>query len=434
MRYVSLILLTFCLTPVHLLAAPQQPAPASPTVASVRVEPTDITAEIGQELHFTAVGLDANGKPLATPVTMWFTAPWDLGSSDANGVVKPEAPGILRVGARVGDKVGYAKVTVQPLRITHLDILPVPAPLVVGSHAQLQASARNSKGDPSQDATPRWTSTDPSVVTIDDSGMLQALKPGRVSVRVEASGVTSTLDVAVVPNPVDHLSIKPATATARTGDVLHFAAEAHTAASANARDLPISWSVSGPAGAAIWPDGAFVAEQPGSYVVTANIGNRQAVASVVVTPRQIQRELEIVAHVIPDAKVPYSEEWIFGDTAYLSTIGDKLYAYDISDSSREGASTRKNGVVFLDTSDPLHPKPLAEYTQTVHRRRPQRLPRRPLRVYHRRRHRLAAYPRFRRSSLAKRGRALATRKSHRRNHAISPRHHFFPEDSCTTST
>ncbi|HKC65035.1 MAG TPA: hypothetical protein VKB86_15440, partial [Pyrinomonadaceae bacterium] len=33
--------------------------------------------------------------------------------------------------------------------------------------------------------------------------------------------------------------------------------------------------------------------------------------------------------------------------------------------TREGASNRKNGIVFLDTSDPAHPKVIAEYTETV---------------------------------------------------------------------
>jgi hypothetical protein len=33
--------------------------------------------------------------------------------------------------------------------------------------------------------------------------------------------------------------------------------------------------------------------------------------------------------------------------------------------TREGASNRKNGIVFLDLTDPAHPKVLSEYTETV---------------------------------------------------------------------
>jgi hypothetical protein len=33
--------------------------------------------------------------------------------------------------------------------------------------------------------------------------------------------------------------------------------------------------------------------------------------------------------------------------------------------TREGSSTRKNGIVVFDAADPCHPKPIAEYTETV---------------------------------------------------------------------
>ena len=90
-----------------------------------------------------------------------------------------------------------------------------------------------------------------------------------------------------------------------------------------------------------------------------------------------------------------SEQWMFGNYIYISTIADQVQVYDISDPknpkltdtvkvdarvvndvsltadgkigvlTREGASSRKNGIVFLDTSDLAHPKVLSEYTETV---------------------------------------------------------------------
>jgi hypothetical protein len=84
-----------------------------------------------------------------------------------------------------------------------------------------------------------------------------------------------------------------------------------------------------------------------------------------------------------------------GDVAYLSTIADRIYAFDIRDPAhpvkvdslvvdarvvndisttpdgrigvmtREGASSRKNGLVFLDLAEPLHPRVLSEYTETL---------------------------------------------------------------------
>src|SRR3989441_9855270 len=142
------------------------------------------------------------------------------------------------------------------------------------------------------------------------------------------------------------------------------------------------------------PDGAFVAENPRAYVVSAAVGDRQALASVVVTPRNAERELIVVGRA-PIKDFQAAEQWIIGNFAYVSTVSDKLLTYDISDPahpkltdtakvdaritndvsttadgkiavmSREGASNRKNGIVFFDASDPAHPKVISDYTATV---------------------------------------------------------------------
>jgi hypothetical protein len=155
----------------------------------------------------------------------------------------------------------------------------------------------------------------------------------------------------------------------------------------------VTWSARGD-GAVIEPDGAFVAERPGNYVITAAVGDHAAIASIVVAPRNAARELEVVGRVQPK-DLQAMEQWIFGNHAYVSTLSNSLLVYDISDPAkptntdtvtvdarqindvsvtndgrlavltREGASSRRNGIVFLDTSDPGHPKVISEYTTTV---------------------------------------------------------------------
>ena len=158
-----------------------------------------------------------------------------------------------------------------------------------------------------------------------------------------------------------------------------------------------NWSVRG-TGHGIYPDGAFVAERPGTYQVIASSG-RMAVASITVAPRNAEREVEIVAHIPTkdnDGKlIQTSEEWIIGHHLFYSTISDRIFSYDISDPAhpklldtlkvdarlindisttpdekigvftREEASNRKNGIVFFDPSDPAHLKVISEYTETV---------------------------------------------------------------------
>jgi hypothetical protein len=192
----------------------------------------------------------------------------------------------------------------------------------------------------------------------------------------------------VIKSNLRGLSVHFEATLARTGDVVHF-----TANGTPSNDFTPRWAVSGN-GASIDPDGGFVAEQPGNYIVTASSGNLSAMASITIKPRNAEREIKVVGRA-PFRDFQGAEQWIIGNYAYYSTIDDKFLVYDISDPahpkltdtvkvdarivnditttadgkvlviSREGASNRKNGITFFDTSDPAHPKLISEYTATV---------------------------------------------------------------------
>src|SRR4029450_12136964 len=69
---------------------------------------------------------------------------------------------------------------------------------------------------------------------------------------------------------------------------------------------------------------------PGTYGINARRRNVSATASVVVAPRNAERELELVGRV-PFKEFQGAEEWITGNYAYYSTISDRFLVYDISE-------------------------------------------------------------------------------------------------------
>jgi uncharacterized protein YjdB len=359
-------------------------------VASIEVTPAKSTAAVGTKLQFKAVVKDANGQPLPDPIKHWYAAPFDSAAAEDTGEVTFVQPGEITVEAVIGKKIGYAHVTVGRPHIARIDVSAPSAPLAAGATHLLTATPRNADGNPRTDISLAWTSGNPSIASVDAAGMVHALKPGNTKVRAAGDGATGETSIRVVKNSVSSLEISPATASAKTGDVLHFAAKDKKGA---AISTEVSWSVQNP-GAQILPDGSFVAERPGTYTIEAAVGDRLASASVVAAPRNISRETEVVGHAMPKDD-QFAEEWIWDHYAYLSGISDKVYVFDIADPAhplsadplkvdarlvndvsvtpdgkigvitREGASSRKNGIVFLDTSDALHPKVLSEYTATV---------------------------------------------------------------------
>jgi len=344
--------------------------------------------EVGEHAKFAAVAKDSAGKLIEQKPT-WYATPFDLAAVDANGTVTFYQPGEVTVFALFGSRPGFLKVIVKPSPVKTVSIDPVAARMVVGDTLRLNATARVASGDPRTGVAISWASDNPAIATVDAAGMATGVAPGRVTLRAAAGAAGNTITLEVVKNTLRGLSVEPATTNARTGDVVHFKA----VPSGSGESFTPRWSVSG-TGAAIDIDGGFVAESPGTYVVTAAIGDRTASASIVVGTRNAERNVEVIGRaLLKDTQG--AEEWIIGNYAYLSTISDHFLVYDISDPahpkltdtvkvdariindisttadgkilviSREGASSRKNGIAFYDTSAPAHPKPISEYTLTV---------------------------------------------------------------------
>lgn len=371
----------------------QAPTPAEPAVAAVEISPGTSEAEVGQKKSFTVTAKDAAGKSLEVKSPYWVALPPDSAFADESGTVTFFQPGEIKVVAVVGGKPAFAKVMVKAPRLTRLEIEPVSRPVMAGGTLKLNATPRTASGDPRHDVPVMWTSETPAVAIVDAAGFVIGVAPGKATLRASAEGANNTVMVEVVANPVSSLSIEPKSSNARTGDVIRFNAQAKDGKGAMVQNPSVRWAVSGE-GALIEADGGFVAERPGSYVVTATSGAQMAVATIQVAPRNVERELKLVGRAATK-EVLAAEQWIFGNYAYVSSVSDKLLVYDISDPAnpkltdtlkvdahiindvsvsadgkigvitREGASSRKNGIVFLDTSDAAHPKILSEYTETV---------------------------------------------------------------------
>jgi plastocyanin len=370
-------------------AKPQEAPTTSVAPASVEITPKTLDVHVGEKVKFAAAAKDAAGNAIEAKPSVWFAAPFDLAGANDAGEVTFHAPGIVTVGAVIAGKAGYATVNVRNTKAASVEV-EKPSPVVAGSAEKLTAIVRTPSGDPRTDAAIQWTSEKPAIATMDAAGMVTGVAPGSVTIKATSEGASSTVTVQVLRDAVRKLTVTPATTEARTGDVVHF-----SAADAAAAHPAVRWALSSNGeGAAIYADGGFVAEKAGTYVITASSGQHSASASIVVRPRQVEREVEVVAHVpMPDLQM--SEEWVIGHHAYLATIADQLFVYDISDPAnpkqidklkvdarrlndlrttpdeqngvytREGASNRKNGIVFLDTSDASHLKVLSEYTATV---------------------------------------------------------------------
>jgi len=371
------------------LAAFAQESNSTSIVKTVEVTASQKEAEVGQQVKLSAVAKDATGKVVSEQPLAYFAGPFDIAAADDAGNVKLFGAGQVTAGAiYANNKTGFTTFIVKPATIKTVEIAPITTPLVAGSSVQLETTTRIFSGDPRTGVPLTWKSDNPRAATVNDGGVVTGMGAGKAMITATSDSASGTTTITVVKSNLRSLSVTGSATSARTGDVVHFAARG-----VPSNEFTPRWAVSG-SGAMMYPDGGFVAEQPGTYIVTASVGNLSSSASIVVTPRNLERQIQVIGRA-PFKEFQGAEEWIIGNYAYYSTISDRFLVYDISDPahpkltdtvkvdarivndimttadgkilviSREGASNRKNGIAFYDTSDPAHPKLISEYTATV---------------------------------------------------------------------
>lgn len=379
----------------------QQPAAQAPhPVARIVVEPADAVVAAGDSVRLRGTALDSVGRPVDSAEVRFFGRGFEGAVDQQSGMVRGGARGVFVVLAialvpnHPPSAPAEVRVRIVPPRAARVEVDPPSSRVLVGQRVTLRARVLAANGDDRDDVV-RWTSSAPRVARVGADGRLEALTPGRTTVTAAAGGVQGSITLTVAANPVRRLEIVGGAAEANTGDVLRFRAVARDGGGTEVAGVTPLWTMA-PGGGVIDPDGAFVANDAGVYTVSASLGAVSTETVVRVRARDVRRPTRTVGRLAVTG-VGTAEFWPHPDGrhAYLSTMGDRLYALDISDPAapritdsvkvdarhindvmstadgrwgvmtRENASSRRNGIVILDLADPAHPKAIADYTETV---------------------------------------------------------------------
>ena len=186
-----------------------------------------------------------------------------------------------------------------------------------------------------------FTSSNPKVAQVSPDGRVVAVAPGSATLMAKAAGATQAIAVQVLAGPVTEVTLTPDRRSVLAGDVVRFKADVRGRVARLA-----TWRCAGPsrpvgreASASFDGDGAFVAESPGKYTVTASAGGATADAVVEVAKRRVGRGFQVVARageVLHRRSVGSPVE----TCVYLSTIADRVYAIDVTRRPRRRSSTR----------------------------------------------------------------------------------------------
>lgn len=404
---IALLLFTF--QPVVFMG--QRGGPPGPR--SIEVNPSRLTLDVGESATLEATVRDADGNVLAVPVLFLNLDERALTVGTESGRVEAHRPGTFGVVARVpGGRGGRllsvdVEVVVPLPPLDRVEVVGLHPPVYAGTFLQPDYHVYDVRDTPRDDLV-LFSSTDPAVLEVDRFGQLSGRVPGTATLRLEVGDVTEDLDVEVLENPIRSLELTASESRVRTGDVIRFSSVARDALGRSVEQAPVYYSVeshpnqsdpASPASAQVTQDGRFVAERPGLYTVSANVGTAFQTVTIDVVPREVEREITVVGRG-PVRDTHSADIWIWEgldgrDYAITGTWGGRgeAHIWDVTDPAaivridevrvdartindvkvsrdgslavvtREGASNRRNGVIILDVSNPRDVREIAAFDE-----------------------------------------------------------------------
>ncbi|MEX0722239.1 MAG: hypothetical protein WD053_00095 [Gracilimonas sp.] len=373
------------------------------------IEPDPVILDPGTELQLKATLVNENGTALPDTILFYSRNGGDLEVS-RDGYVKANKPGTYSVLARRSgpreervSKQFEIEVSYPP--IAEVQFKNIPENVYSKTTIDLYVDVIDEMDLVRENPELTITSDNPSVASV-SHGKLLALKPGKATITAVSEGKSTDLELNIKKNPAASIVIENSDTNIRTGDVITLNAKAMSANNRSV-DVPVTYSfVAQPednlgqgAEGQISQEGKFVANVPGTFILTARSGDATIDQVIRVRERNVAQDIELVGHgEVLD--VHTSDLWVWEgvdgrDYAITGTWGASgdTYFWDVTDPAnivsidtvrvdartvndvkisedgtigvitREGASDRKNGMVVLDVSNPRDVKILSEYNE-----------------------------------------------------------------------
>ncbi|MGY8798549.1 MAG: Ig-like domain-containing protein [Longimicrobiales bacterium] len=381
-------------------------------VASITSDPAEIVIEAGAPASVSILALDANGQVVDATLRIR-----GRGVTYSNGTLTGAEGGeyqlivsvVLPSSASQAPVSASIPVIVTWPAVTKIDVMPEnDMTLYPGTSVGYSAEAFLANGAPRPGAPFSWSTSNSAVATVDPWGSVTAHSSGSVAIVATFEGMDGEYKIDVPTLDASRLEIRGGVDQVRQGDVVSLEAVA-TGGASEVRDVPVTWSVffepddtiNAPGASGLVIEGKFVGEVPGQYTVLATAGDMVARTKIDVRSRGAVQDIELMGRgTVSDQRS--SDLWMFEgmngrDYGLTGTWGADGWAFfwDVTDVgnimkidsiqvdartvndvkvapngryaalSREGTSTRKDGPVLIDMSDPDNPV-IASYIDDEH--------------------------------------------------------------------
>jgi hypothetical protein len=170
--------------------------------ATVSLNPTPDTLRVDERMRLSPVVQDSGGYSLSSSNLLWTTSDPSVAGVDAFGDVVGVSPGSATITAKSGRASGTAAIVVYKPVAAIVQLLPSVDTLATDHAVELFAVVKDQLGRTLDTSSiDRWTSSDPTVATVDSFGIVVALAPGTTVISAVSNGVTGNETIVVRQGP-----------------------------------------------------------------------------------------------------------------------------------------------------------------------------------------------------------------------------------------
>ena len=266
---------------------------APPVVDRVMVSPSSVSIEEGRTHQFSATAFTSNNTMISGKTFAWTSSSTSVATINSSGLATGVDAGSTTITATVDGKSGTATLTVTeaPPVVDRVTVSPSSVSIEEGGTHQFSATAFTSDNTMISGKTFAWTSSSPSVATVNASGLATGVDAGSTTITATVDGKsgTATLTVTEPPPVVDRVTVSPSSVSIEEGGTHQFSATAFTSDNTMISGKTFAWTSSSTSVATINSSGLATGVDAGSTTITATVDDKSGTAALTVTASEPRR-------------------------------------------------------------------------------------------------------------------------------------------------
>ncbi|MDQ8158281.1 MAG: Ig-like domain-containing protein [Gemmatimonadota bacterium] len=266
----------------------------TPDACTISVAPATLTLPVNSASAIVGTAFDCDGNSIRNKKISFSSSNTAVATVTTEGNVIAVGIGGATVSAVADGKSASVPVTVTPEVAATVIINPSVLTLRRTNTRDLVATARNNQNTVIANSTFRWSSSNSSILSVDQSGKVTAIAPGSVVVTATADQTVGSANITVTDIPIGSCALSPSSSKVTVSQSVQPTLVVRDTANnvIPSQGRPIVWTSSNEIVAVVSNTGLATTRKAGTATITASPAeNAQVTCSAsiqAVDPRIVQ--------------------------------------------------------------------------------------------------------------------------------------------------